>query len=65
MATDIKREQRNPLFVSDLPLPDNIRAEAKLERTTANHDLLVMAVPTPFTRNDKLKYPLRCSALSG
>ena len=51
VADGINRHHHNPFFVSEQPLPTNIRAETNLHAVTASHRILVMVVPTQFTRS--------------
>lgn len=41
---------RNPLFLSDVELPRELRAEDRLERMLPGSELVVMAVPSRWTR---------------
>ncbi|MBF0624688.1 MAG: NAD(P)-dependent glycerol-3-phosphate dehydrogenase [Magnetococcales bacterium] len=50
VAESINGERRNPLFMADVWLPATLRAVTDLEAATAAHTVLVMAVPTQFTR---------------
>jgi glycerol-3-phosphate dehydrogenase (NAD(P)+) len=46
----INQEHCNPLYVSELSLPENIQASSDLMEVVANHQILVMVIPTQFTR---------------
>ncbi len=50
VADGINQTHRNPMFLSDYILPANIVATTDLLQTAANHEILVMVVPTQFTR---------------
>ncbi|MBF0454497.1 MAG: NAD(P)-dependent glycerol-3-phosphate dehydrogenase [Magnetococcales bacterium] len=46
----INLNHRNPLYVSELPLPPTIHASTDLLEVVATHRILVMVIPTQFTR---------------
>lgn len=50
VSRGINSEHRNPLYVSELPLPENIHATSDLIDVVRNHRILVMVIPTQFTR---------------
>lgn len=50
VADEINRVHRNPMFLSEFVLSDNILATTDLTGTAASHEILVMVVPTQFTR---------------
>ena len=50
VAEEINRSGRNPLYVSEFDLPKAIQAETDLLNVVANNRVLVMVVPTQFTR---------------
>lgn len=50
VADEINRNRHNPLYLSDISLPDGLRAETDLSHVVATHAILVMVVPTPFIR---------------
>lgn len=50
VAEGINRDRRNPLYVSDFLLPASLRAETDLRLVAATHQILIMVVPTQFTR---------------
>ncbi|MBF0368605.1 MAG: NAD(P)-dependent glycerol-3-phosphate dehydrogenase [Magnetococcales bacterium] len=50
VADGINQTHKNPVYISDLPLPENIQAETDLEKVASSHDILVMVIPTQFTR---------------
>ncbi|MBF0439930.1 MAG: NAD(P)-dependent glycerol-3-phosphate dehydrogenase [Magnetococcales bacterium] len=50
VAEGINRTHRNPLFLSEFLLPSNLIASTDLVEVAAGHDILVMVVPTQFTR---------------
>ncbi len=50
VAEGINRDHRNPLYVSEFLLPENLRAETDLLRVASTHRVLILVVPTPFTR---------------
>ncbi|MEO5362512.1 MAG: NAD(P)-dependent glycerol-3-phosphate dehydrogenase [Magnetococcus sp. DMHC-8] len=50
VATGINRDRRNPLYVSEFVLPDTLQAETDLLQVARTHRVLVMVVPTQFTR---------------
>lgn len=49
VALGIQQHRKNPLFVSGFELPSNLMATTRLDQA-AQADLLVMVVPTQFTR---------------
>lgn len=50
VAEGIARDRRNPYFLSDTMLPLNLRPETDLAYVAAAHDLLLVVVPSQFTR---------------
>ncbi len=50
VAKGINENHINPLYVSELSLPENIEASDDLMDVVANHRILVMVIPTQFTR---------------
>ncbi|MBF0164332.1 MAG: NAD(P)-dependent glycerol-3-phosphate dehydrogenase [Magnetococcales bacterium] len=50
VADGINRDARNPLFLPEFQLPGNIVATTDLLQTAREHAILVMVVPTQFTR---------------
>ncbi|MBF0097251.1 MAG: NAD(P)-dependent glycerol-3-phosphate dehydrogenase [Magnetococcales bacterium] len=50
VAEEINRTHKNPLYVSDFTLPDNLVASNDLLHTATHHNLLILVVPTQFTR---------------
>jgi glycerol-3-phosphate dehydrogenase (NAD(P)+) len=50
VAVGINRDHVNPLYVSELPLPANIHASQDLMEIVSNNRILVMVIPTQFTR---------------
>ncbi|MBF0380077.1 MAG: NAD(P)-dependent glycerol-3-phosphate dehydrogenase [Magnetococcales bacterium] len=50
VAVGINQQHINPLYVSELSLPHNIIASNDLMEVVASHRILVMVVPTQFTR---------------
>ncbi|NGZ05656.1 MAG: NAD(P)-dependent glycerol-3-phosphate dehydrogenase [Magnetococcales bacterium] len=50
VADGINHHHRNPLFLKEFLLPENIIATTDLLTTAATHTILVMVVPTQFTR---------------
>uniref|UniRef100_A0A1S7LIP5 Glycerol-3-phosphate dehydrogenase [NAD(P)+] n=1 Tax=Magnetococcus massalia (strain MO-1) TaxID=451514 RepID=A0A1S7LIP5_MAGMO len=50
VVAGINQNHHNPHFLTDLELPKNLRAEGDLAGVTAHHKVLVMVVPTQFTR---------------
>ncbi len=46
----INSQGRNPLFLSDVDLPRELRAETRLDRMLPECELVVMAVPSRWTR---------------
>ncbi|MEO5347424.1 MAG: NAD(P)-dependent glycerol-3-phosphate dehydrogenase [Magnetococcus sp. YQC-9] len=50
VAEGINRDHRNPFFLPDFLLPENIVATTDLKRSAQEHAILVMVVPTQFTR---------------
>ncbi|MBF0459837.1 MAG: NAD(P)-dependent glycerol-3-phosphate dehydrogenase [Magnetococcales bacterium] len=50
VAAGINRDHRNPLYVSEFLLPETLRAETDLVRVATGHRILILVVPTQFTR---------------
>ncbi|MBF0308734.1 MAG: NAD(P)-dependent glycerol-3-phosphate dehydrogenase [Magnetococcales bacterium] len=50
VAAGIRNNHRNPLFVSEFLLPENLHATTDLAEVVKNHALLVLVTPTPFLR---------------
>ncbi|MBF0178210.1 MAG: NAD(P)-dependent glycerol-3-phosphate dehydrogenase [Magnetococcales bacterium] len=50
VAAGINQNRRNPLFLSDMPIPDPVRAVTDLGEVAARHSILVMVAPTQVTR---------------
>lgn len=50
VAAGIRQNRRNPLFLSDLPLSEHIRPVTDLQEAVQGQELLVMVIPTQFTR---------------
>ncbi|MBF0628386.1 MAG: NAD(P)-dependent glycerol-3-phosphate dehydrogenase [Magnetococcales bacterium] len=50
VAAGINQTHHNPFFLKEFPLPANIRATTDLIATAREHPILVMVVPTQFTR---------------
>lgn len=50
VAEEINRSRRNPLYVSEFSLPDTLWADTDLLKVAAQNRILVMVVPTQFTR---------------
>lgn len=50
VAEGIHKNRRNPLYVSEFLLPDTLQADTDLLRVVAHNRILVMVVPTQFTR---------------
>ncbi|MBF0157895.1 MAG: NAD(P)-dependent glycerol-3-phosphate dehydrogenase [Magnetococcales bacterium] len=50
IAAGIGQQRRNPLYLSDLTLPDGVVPSTDLIATASSHDVLVMAIPVQFTR---------------
>ncbi|OSM07012.1 putative glycerol-3-phosphate dehydrogenase (NAD(P)(+)) [Magnetofaba australis IT-1] len=50
IAESVNTQHRNALYVSELELPQNLVADTDLARVAATHRVLVMVVPTQFTR---------------
>ncbi|MBF0622317.1 MAG: NAD(P)-dependent glycerol-3-phosphate dehydrogenase [Magnetococcales bacterium] len=50
VADGITATHRNPLYMPDSPLNKNLIAETDLQAVASSHDVLVMVVPTQFTR---------------
>ncbi|MBF0610121.1 MAG: NAD(P)-dependent glycerol-3-phosphate dehydrogenase [Magnetococcales bacterium] len=50
VAAGIREQRRNPLFLPDLPVSPHIIPETDLVQAVQGADLLVMVVPTQFTR---------------
>lgn len=50
VAEEINRNRRNPLYVSEFLLPETLKAETDLSKVAAENRILVMVVPTQFTR---------------
>jgi glycerol-3-phosphate dehydrogenase (NAD(P)+) len=50
VAEGINTEHRNPLFLSDMPLADTLRASPRLERVATWSDVWVWVVPVQFSR---------------
>ncbi|MEG3640010.1 NAD(P)H-dependent glycerol-3-phosphate dehydrogenase [Magnetococcus sp. PR-3] len=50
IVAGINQTHHNPIYVSDLTLPNNLVAQGNLAHVAANHDVLVMVVPTQFCR---------------
>ena len=46
LADRLRRERRNPDYVGDLPLPEELSATGDLELAVVDADLVVMAVPS-------------------
>ncbi|MBF0153152.1 MAG: NAD(P)-dependent glycerol-3-phosphate dehydrogenase [Magnetococcales bacterium] len=51
VAAGIGRQRHNPLFLTDLRVPDNIDAMTDLAAVAAGHAILVMVAPTQVTRH--------------
>ncbi|MBF0447010.1 MAG: NAD(P)-dependent glycerol-3-phosphate dehydrogenase [Magnetococcales bacterium] len=51
VAREIGLHHRNPLYVSELSLPENIHTSTDLLDVVHRHPILVMVVPTQFTRS--------------
>lgn len=49
-AEGINTEHRNPLYLSDYILPDNVIATGSYEAALANADAAIVVVPSPFLR---------------
>ena len=54
VADGINSAHRNPFFLPDVDLPGGLHGEADLAKVVSEHRILVMVIPTPFTR-DALK----------
>ncbi|MEO5365800.1 MAG: NAD(P)-dependent glycerol-3-phosphate dehydrogenase [Magnetococcus sp. WYHC-3] len=50
VAEGILRQRRNPFHLSDMDLPPGVRPTTDLAAVARDHELLVMVVPTQFTR---------------
>lgn len=50
VADGINSAHRNPFFLPDVDLPGGLKGEADLAKVAANHRILVMVIPTQFTR---------------
>jgi glycerol-3-phosphate dehydrogenase (NAD(P)+) len=68
VVSGIKRESRNPLFLSDIKLPPGIDAYEDLSRALQGSQVVVMAVPSRWTRevaHDAVDYiPLEAVVLN-
>ena len=50
IADAIQRERRNPQYLSEFPLPDEVRATADLGETVAGAGMVILAVPSDGIR---------------
>ena len=50
-AEAINRERRNPGYLSDVELPDSVRATADLREALQERELVICAVPSHGVRN--------------
>lgn len=50
MATGIKKARRNPLFLSEIELPEELRATANIEEALHGAVIAVSSIPTQFIR---------------
>ncbi|MBF0359344.1 MAG: NAD(P)-dependent glycerol-3-phosphate dehydrogenase [Magnetococcales bacterium] len=50
VTAGINQNHCNPLYVSELSIPENIVASSDLIDVVANHRVLIMVIPTQFTR---------------
>ncbi|MBF0144318.1 MAG: NAD(P)-dependent glycerol-3-phosphate dehydrogenase [Magnetococcales bacterium] len=50
VAAGIREQRRNPLFLTELTLPVALHTETDLATVVRGNDILVMVVPTAFTR---------------
>jgi glycerol-3-phosphate dehydrogenase (NAD(P)+) len=51
LAGAIERDRRNPRYLSDVDLPQNVRATADLEEALAGRELVICAVPSHGVRD--------------
>ena len=51
VAEHIRRERRNPHYLSDVPLPEGLRATADLEEAVRDREILICAVPSHGVRD--------------
>ncbi|MBF0585055.1 MAG: NAD(P)-dependent glycerol-3-phosphate dehydrogenase [Magnetococcales bacterium] len=50
VAEGIQQNRRNPLYVTDFVLPETLQAATDLRQVAASHPILIMVIPTQFTR---------------
>ena len=50
LAEAINRDRRNPRYLTDVELPENVRATADLAEATAGRELVICAVPSHVVR---------------
>jgi glycerol-3-phosphate dehydrogenase (NAD(P)+) len=50
VAAGITATRHNPLYLPELELPANIRPVTDMRDAVQEHDVLVMTIPTPYTR---------------
>ncbi len=51
LAEAIQRDRRNPRYLSDVELPDNVRATADLEEALRGRELVICAIPSHGVRD--------------
>ena len=51
IANAVNREHRNPGYLSDLPIPERVRATADLAEALEGRELVICAIPSQFVRD--------------
>ncbi len=51
LAASIERDRKNPRYLSDLEIPDNVRATSELSEALRDRELVICAIPSQFVRD--------------